>query len=61
MQLIDIQNSLRGQNVFKRKKTKATSREKNATIMILQDTSHRNVRNKRNHKVSLLLNEASEI
>ena len=57
MQLTDVQNDLKKQSVFKRKKTQATSREKNTIIVILQDTSHENVENRKNHRVLLLSNE----
>ena len=61
MQLMNVQNNLKRQSVFKREKTQATSREKSAIIMIFQDTLHRNVRNRRNHKVSLLSNKALKV
>ena len=61
MQLTDIQDNSREQNVFKRKRTQATPRRESAIIMIFQNTSHRNVRNKENHKASLLSNKNSEV
>ena len=61
MQLTDIQDDLKGQDIFERRETQATSREEIATTVIFQNTSHRNVENRRNHKVLLLSNENSEI
>ena len=54
---MNIQNDLREQSVFKKEKTQVTSREESAITVISQSISHRNVRNKRNHRASLLLNE----
>ena len=58
---MDIWDDLKRQSVFKEKKTQATSREKSAITVISQDTLHEDVRNKRNHRASLLSNEDSEI
>ena len=57
MQLMNVQDNSKRQSVFKERKTQATLREKNVIIMIFQNTSHRNVRNKRNYKASQLSDE----
>ena len=61
MQLMNVQDDLREQSVFKERETQATSREESAITVIFQNTSHENVENKRNHKALLLSNENSEI
>ena len=43
MQLKDVQSETRGQNVFKRKKTVAVSRRKDATIVMSKNTMQMNV------------------
>ena len=58
---MNVQNNSKRQNIFKRKRTQATSREKNAIIMILQNISHESVESRRDHKVSLLSNENLKI
>ena len=61
MQLTDVQNNLREQSIFKKRETQVTSREESAITVIFQNTSHENVRNKKNHRALLLSNEDLEI
>ena len=61
MQLMNVWDNLREQSVFKREETQATSERENAIIAVFQNISHENIENRRNHKVSLLLNEALKV
>ena len=54
---MNVQDDSEEQSVFRKKKTQATLRGESAITVISQDISQESVRNKRNHKASLLSNE----
>ena len=61
MQLMNIQNDLKRQSVFKRKKTQVTSTEENATLVILKNIMHETVTSQENYRHLLQSNKNSEV